>query len=129
VYGILTFVLLTQAPLETNPVILVASTGFRLYQTMISPSQGDVCNFNPSCSHFATESIEKYGIFWGSFMASDRLLRCNPWALDYFDTYYEGIRDYKIYDPVRNNYIFSAIHKEQTFRAEYLRMLKTRDHR
>ena len=115
---ILALLVLTQAPLETNPVKLVASTGFRLYQTMISPAQGDVCNFLPSCSNFAKESIEKYGILWGSFMASDRLLRCNPWAIEYFATYYEGIKEHKIYDPVRNNYIFGIIHKEQTFQAK-----------
>jgi putative membrane protein insertion efficiency factor len=115
VHQILALILFTQAPLETNPVKIVASTGFSLYQTIISPSQGDVCNFTPSCSNFTKESIEEHGIFWGSFMASDRLLRCNPWAIHYFDTYYEGIKENKIYDPVRNNYIFGTIHKEQSF--------------
>jgi putative membrane protein insertion efficiency factor len=104
--------LLTQTPYETNPVRIITSTGFRLYQTMISPSQGDVCNFSPSCSHFARESIEQHGIVWGSLMASDRLQRCNPWALGLLEKYYSGIKDHKIYDPVHNNYIFDPINKE-----------------
>ena len=103
---ILTILLLTQAPHETNPAKIVTSSGFKLYQKLISPSQGDVCNFSPSCSHFAMESIEKHGIIWGTLMASDRLQRCNPWALGSFDKYYAGIKDRKIYDPINNNYIW-----------------------
>lgn len=98
--------LLLQAPRETDPVKIVTGTGFRLYQRMISPSQGDVCNFSPSCSHFAKMSIENYGIIWGSLMASDRLLRCNPWAYQSFDKHYLEIKDHKFYDPIDNNYIF-----------------------
>ena len=113
---ILTVLLFTQTPQprETNPAKIVVSTGFRLYQTLISPSQGDVCNFAPSCSHFAKSSIEEYGLVWGSLMASDRLQRCNPWALGSFDKYYTGIKGHKIHDPVHNNYIFGAIGKEET---------------
>lgn len=101
----------TQTIQETNPAKIVTGSGFRLYQTLISPSQGDVCNFAPSCSHFAKASIEEYGIIWGSLMASDRLQRCNPWALGLFDKYYSGITGHKIDDPIRNNYIFGEIRK------------------
>lgn len=115
---ILTIILLAQMPHHTNPARIIASSGLRLYQKFISPSQGDVCNFSPSCSHFAKEAIEKHGIIWGSLMASDRLQRCNPWAFGSFDTYYEGIKDYKIYDPVKNNYIFGTIIKDRTKHLE-----------
>lgn len=115
---LLTVMLLAQAPHATNPARIIASTGIKLYQTLVSPSQGDVCNFSPSCSHFAKEAIEEHGVIWGSLMASDRLQRCNPWAFGSFDTYYEGIRDYKIYDPVKNNYIFGAIKKEHKIQSE-----------
>ena len=111
---ILSVLLLTQTPHETNPVNIVASTGFRLYQTLISPSQGDVCNFSPSCSHFAKSSIEEHGIVLGSLMASDRLQRCNPWALGLLGKYYHGIREHKIHDPVQSNYIFGTIRQEDT---------------
>ena len=110
--AILSVILLTQTIQETNPAKIVASTGFRLYQTLISPSQGDVCNFSPSCSHFAKSSVEEHGIVWGSLMASDRLQRCNLWALGLLGKYYHGIREHKIHDPVQNNYIFGTIVKE-----------------
>ncbi len=100
-----------QYPKQTNPVKIVFHTTIKLYQKVISPAQGDVCNFYPSCSHFAGEAIEKYGIFWGILMASDRLTRCNPNAINYYDTYYSGIKHGKIYDPVEENYIFSPIRK------------------
>jgi hypothetical protein len=102
----------TPQPRETNPAKIVVGTGFGLYQTLISPSQGDVCNFEPSCSHFAKASIEEYGMVWGALMASDRLQRCNPWALGSFDKYYSGVKGYKIHDPIHNNYIFGTIRKE-----------------
>lgn len=102
--------IVTQLPKETNPIKIVISSGFSLYQKFISPSQGDVCNFEPSCSHFAKKSIKKYGL-WGCLMATDRLMRCNPWAYQHFDTYYSGIKKQKIYDPIENNFIFRELKK------------------
>ncbi len=110
---LLIIVLFTQQPYQTNPVKIVTTATFDLYRALISPSQGDVCNFSPSCSHFATEAIERHGILWGSFMAADRLLRCNPWAYESFNKYYFGIENRKIHDPVEDNYIFGQIRKER----------------
>lgn len=104
---ILLLILVAQEPSrKTNPVTIVLDTGIKLYQTLISPAQGDVCNFTPSCSHFAKESISRYGPLWGGLMAADRLMRCHPWSYRYFDSYYDGIKDFKIHDPVESNYIF-----------------------
>lgn len=96
---------------ETDPVKIVFGTAIKFYQNFISPAQGDVCNFYPSCSHYAVQSINKYGIFWGALMASDRLMRCNPNAVNYYGTYYPEIKHGKLYDPPENNFIFSPIKK------------------
>jgi putative membrane protein insertion efficiency factor len=112
--ALLIIALFTQPPHQTNPVKIVTTATFDLYRALISHSQGDVCNFSPSCSHFATEAIEEYGIIWGSFMATDRLLRCNPWAYESFNKYYVGMKNRKIHDPIENNYIFRKIRKEST---------------
>jgi len=93
--------------------VIVMEGAITTYQMVISPSQGDVCNFSPSCSYFAKSAIAKYGPLWGTLMASDRLMRCNPWAYQHFDTYYSGIVDGKIYDPPENNFIFGKIEKIQ----------------
>jgi putative membrane protein insertion efficiency factor len=39
-----------------------------------------VCKYHPSCSHYASDAIRKYGPVRGSLKAAWRLLRCNPWS-------------------------------------------------
>ncbi|MEI6631357.1 MAG: membrane protein insertion efficiency factor YidD [bacterium] len=36
------------------------------------------CRFFPSCSEYARQAIEKYGILWGGIKATKRLLHCHP---------------------------------------------------
>lgn len=50
----------------------------RFYQAAISPYSHGCCKFYPSCSAYAYQAIEKYGVFKGGFLALRRLLRCNP---------------------------------------------------
>ncbi|MCX7929098.1 MAG: membrane protein insertion efficiency factor YidD [Chlorobi bacterium] len=51
----------------------------RAYQRWISPLLGSNCRFYPTCSHYAAEAIEQYGVINGSWLALRRLLRCHPW--------------------------------------------------
>ena len=39
-----------------------------------------VCRFNPTCSKYAYESIERYGTIKGLWLAGKRILRCNPFS-------------------------------------------------
>lgn len=75
----------------------------KLYQLILSEQQSDVCNFTPSCSHYAYRALKKEGVLMGSLMAIDRLQRCNPWAWNYMYEYYElkwvEGRGYKLHDP------------------------------
>ena len=41
------------------------------------------CQFYPSCSNFGATSIKKYGNLFGTIIAADRIVRCNPSALHY----------------------------------------------
>ena len=41
------------------------------------------CQFYPSCSNYAAQSISEHGIFVGTAVAADRLVRCNPAAFHY----------------------------------------------
>lgn len=36
------------------------------------------CRFIPTCSQYAVEALEKYGVFKGGFLAIRRILRCHP---------------------------------------------------
>lgn len=50
----------------------------RLYQLVLSPLLGPRCRFHPSCSHYAAEAIERFGIIKGSWLALRRVGRCHP---------------------------------------------------
>ena len=49
-----------------------------LYQRLISPYLPQSCRFQPTCSGYAKEAIEKHGIIKGYKLASKRLMRCHP---------------------------------------------------
>lgn len=57
----------------------------RLYQVTLSPIFGGACRFDPSCSAYALEAIDRHGAGTGVKLASARLLRCHPFAAAGFD--------------------------------------------
>ena len=57
--------------------ILVLSI-IKLYQNTLSRALPPTCRFEPSCSHYAYEAIEKYGLLKGGWLALKRISRCHP---------------------------------------------------
>ena len=57
----------------------------RFYRYAISPLLGQRCRFFPSCSAYAAEAIEKYGVLKGTRLGLRRLSRCHPWNPGGFD--------------------------------------------
>ncbi|MFA6014694.1 MAG: membrane protein insertion efficiency factor YidD [Gallionellaceae bacterium] len=55
------------------------------YQYLISPLYPPSCRFSPTCSHYFSEALEKYGFIKGTWLGLKRLLRCNPWNKGGFD--------------------------------------------
>ena len=51
----------------------------RVYQWTLRPFIGAHCRFEPSCSHYAIEALERHGALRGTVLAAGRVLRCNPW--------------------------------------------------
>ncbi len=50
----------------------------RLYQRAISPSLGAQCRYQPTCSAYSYEAIERFGVFRGGWMTIRRIGRCHP---------------------------------------------------
>lgn len=51
----------------------------RLYQYTLSPYISPSCRFTPTCSSYAIESVRRFGIFRGSWLALRRISHCHPW--------------------------------------------------
>ncbi len=58
---------------------IILITLIRGYRLLISPLFPPVCRFHPTCSQYAIEAIERFGIFQGSWLATLRILRCHPY--------------------------------------------------
>ena len=50
----------------------------RGYPTYNSPSRPPCCRCIPTCSAYALEAVEKYGVWKGGFLALRRILKCQP---------------------------------------------------
>lgn len=48
------------------------------YRRFISPLFPPSCRFQPTCSQYALEALERFGFFKGSYLAIARILRCHP---------------------------------------------------
>ncbi len=50
----------------------------RGYQKFMSPLFPSVCRFQPTCSAYAIEAIERFGAVKGTILAARRIFRCRP---------------------------------------------------
>jgi putative membrane protein insertion efficiency factor len=59
--------------------------GVRFYQTFFRPVLPAVCRFEPSCSEYFIQAVQKYGPLRGACKGVGRICRCNPWGGGGFD--------------------------------------------
>jgi putative membrane protein insertion efficiency factor len=57
----------------------------KIYQRYWSPFTAPTCRFQPTCSAYADEALERYGPVRGSWLALKRILRCQPFARHGYD--------------------------------------------
>ena len=57
----------------------------KAYRIFISPLFPPTCRFVPTCSQYAMEAIEKFGVFRGVCLAFWRILRCHPFCRGGYD--------------------------------------------
>lgn len=55
------------------------------YQKFVSPLLPSACRYQPTCSVYAAEAIERFGLGRGGIMAIKRILRCHPFHPGGFD--------------------------------------------
>lgn len=63
-----------------TPLAYIASLPVRAYRLIFSPWVGHNCRYQPTCSAYALEALEKHGAFKGSYLTLRRIGRCHPWG-------------------------------------------------
>jgi putative membrane protein insertion efficiency factor len=51
-----------------------------VYKAMVSPFLPPACRFEPTCSDYARQAVERYGALKGTWMGIKRILRCQPFC-------------------------------------------------
>ncbi len=52
----------------------------RGYRLLLKPWLGNACRFEPTCSQYALDALQRHGALRGSLLAGGRILRCHPWC-------------------------------------------------
>ncbi|MEM9741037.1 MAG: membrane protein insertion efficiency factor YidD [Pseudomonadota bacterium] len=63
----------------------IVAVPVRLYRLLFSPWVGHNCRYQPTCSAYALEALEKHGALRGSWLTIRRITRCHPWGKSGYD--------------------------------------------
>jgi putative membrane protein insertion efficiency factor len=75
--------------IAAKPVVLLV----KAYRYALSPWLGVNCRYEPSCSAYAIESLERHGLVTGLRLAAARVARCHPWGGSGYDPVPAADRD------------------------------------
>lgn len=73
-----------------SPLAHILALPIKGYRLIFSPWVGYNCRYQPTCSQYALEALEKHGAFRGGWMATRRIARCNPWGRCGYDPVPDG---------------------------------------
>ena len=57
----------------------------KVYRYTFSPLVGIHCRHLPTCSDYADEALDRFGLWAGGWMTLARLTRCHPWGTSGLD--------------------------------------------
>ncbi|MFC0340514.1 membrane protein insertion efficiency factor YidD [Paracoccus niistensis] len=63
-----------------SPMARIVALPVRAYRLLLSPWVGHACRFQPTCSAYALEALERHGALRGSWLTVRRIGRCHPWG-------------------------------------------------
>lgn len=63
----------------------IISLPVRAYRAVLSPWVGHSCRFQPTCSAYALDALEKHGAMRGSLLTIRRIGRCHPLGSSGYD--------------------------------------------
>ena len=52
----------------------------KAYRLVLSPWLGSGCRFEPTCSVYSLQALERHGAAVGSYLTLKRIARCQPWC-------------------------------------------------
>ncbi|MFO1105290.1 MAG: membrane protein insertion efficiency factor YidD [Amaricoccus sp.] len=68
-----------------SPLAHLMALPIRAYRLLLSPWLGAHCRFQPTCSAYALEALDRHGAWRGTWLTLRRLRRCHPWGGSGFD--------------------------------------------
>ncbi|MBM7069955.1 membrane protein insertion efficiency factor YidD [Actibacterium sp. 188UL27-1] len=68
-----------------TPLARVVAIPIYFYRFLFSPWVGHNCRYQPTCSAYALEALEKHGAIRGLWLTLRRIGRCQPWGSSGYD--------------------------------------------
>jgi len=68
-----------------SPAAYLLSLPVRAYRLVLSPWVGHSCRYQPTCSAYALEALDRHGALRGGWLAARRILSCNPFGGSGYD--------------------------------------------
>ena len=63
-----------------TPLAQVVALPVHAYRLLLSPWIGHACRFQPTCSAYALEALDRHGAVRGTALTLRRIGRCHPWG-------------------------------------------------
>lgn len=68
-----------------SPLAHLMTLPVRAYRLVFSPWVGHNCRYQPTCSLYALDALQKHGALRGGWLAARRICRCHPWGGSGYD--------------------------------------------